>query len=209
MTTKLPSGSGTSNTLARRWVYYEAMEFLHPHVISRPTSSNVPTPPEDTCHETDYAPQTSFSPSIEVQNNASPPEATASTVCDDLITVTPFVPTPKPSVTRKRNRDNIDDMDMRFLEEIKQLREQASVQNDPDRQYLLSLLPMMKKLSPSNNMDIKIEIYELFRKKLFPPALANQYGYWTEQNQSGRPASSASSESFNYSEHSSSDYCVI
>ena len=60
-------------------------------------------------------------------------------------------------------------MDMRIRDELEQLREQASAQNDnnPDHHFLLSLLPMMKQLLPIDNKDIRIEICEAFRKKMF------------------------------------------
>ena len=78
---------------------------------------------------------------------------------------------------------------MVFLDELKQLRGKGSSQNDNDgdRQFLLSLLPMMKQLAPIDNMDIRIEIYEAFRRKMFKPAPSVQYGYWTEHNQSHTP----------------------
>ncbi|XP_042859005.1 transcription factor Adf-1-like [Penaeus japonicus] len=197
---KLPSGSARS--LTRRWMYYDAMEFLLPHVTPRPTSSSVPTPmDEDTCHEMEDAIQnSSHTPDIAVQDNASPREGTASQVCNDANAVMPK-PTSKPSSTKKRSRSGEDEMDLRFLNEMKQLREEASSQNDPDRQYLL-----MKKLSPSDNIDIRIEICEIFRRKLFQPIRTDQYGYrTTNQNQSFRPSSSASNESATYAEYSSSE----
>ncbi|XP_042870254.1 uncharacterized protein LOC122252067 [Penaeus japonicus] len=164
---KLPSGSASS--LTRRWAYYDAMEFLFPHVTPRPTSSNVPTPmDEDTGHEMEDAIRnSSHTPDIAVQGNASPREGAASQVCNDANAAMPR-PTSKPSSTKKRTRSGEDEMDLRFLKEMKQLREEASSQNDPDRQYLLSLLPMMKKLSPSDSIDTRIEICEIFRRKLFP-----------------------------------------
>ncbi|KAK8385196.1 hypothetical protein O3P69_012183 [Scylla paramamosain] len=134
------------------------------------------------------APQNS-SPSvvIETPDNVFPEETAGNTkTCEDR-TVKPILPmSKKPGVTKKRSRDTADEMDMSFLYELKQLREQASSQNvnDPDRQIMLSLLPMMKQLSPIDNMDIKIEIYETFRRKMFKSANSVQYGYWTDQNQS-------------------------
>ena len=183
------------------------MQFLIPHLTPRPTSSNVPTPPdEDTCHETEDAPQNS-SPSvvIETPDNVSPQEAASNTeTCEDRSTAKPILPmSKKTGVTKKCSRDTADEMYMSFLEELKQLREQASSQNvtDLDRQFLLHLLPMMKQLSPIDNMDIKIEIYETFRRKMFKPAPSVQYGYWTDQNQSYTPSPCTSNVSDSYSEY--------
>jgi hypothetical protein len=59
---------------------------------------------------------------------------------------------------------------LRFLDQLKKLREKSTAdENDLDRLFLLSLLPMMKQLSPADNMNIKIEIQEAFRRKLSPP----------------------------------------
>ncbi|MPC55457.1 hypothetical protein E2C01_049392 [Portunus trituberculatus] len=53
--------SGSDNAQTRRWVYYDAMQFLIPHVTPRPTSSKVLQTPlnEDTCHETEDGTQDS------------------------------------------------------------------------------------------------------------------------------------------------------
>ncbi|XP_042860246.1 uncharacterized protein LOC122246060 [Penaeus japonicus] len=163
---------------------------------------------EDTGHEMEDALQNySHTPDIVVQDYASPLEGTVSQVCNDANAAMPK-PTSKPSSTKKRSRSGEDEMDMRFLNEMKQLREEASSQNDPaDRQYLLSLLPMMKKLSPPDHIDIRIDICEIFRRKLFHPTRTDQYDYrTTNQNQSFRPSSSASNESATYAEYSSSEY---
>ncbi|KAK8371759.1 hypothetical protein O3P69_013541 [Scylla paramamosain] len=107
--------SGSGNTETRKWVYYDAMQFLIPHVTPRPTSSNVPTPPdEDTCHEAEDAPQDS-SPSvvIETPDNVSPQEAASNTeTCEDRSTAKPILPmSKKTSVTKKRSRDTADEID--------------------------------------------------------------------------------------------------
>ncbi|XP_063596586.1 uncharacterized protein LOC134773323 [Penaeus indicus] len=188
-----PSGSG--NTQARRWVYCDAMQFLIPYVTPRPTSSNVPKPPdEDTCHETEDADQdSSLSAVIEASENASPQEAASNVeTCEDRSNDKPILPkSKKPCIAKKQSKASADEMDLVFLEELKQLRGKASSQNDNDgdRQFLLSLLPMMK-LTPIDNMDIRIEIYEAFRRKMFKPAPSVQYGYCTEHNQSHTPTPS-------------------
>ena len=182
------------------------MQFLIPYVTPRSSSSNVPTPPdENTCHETEDATHNS-SPSVTIKtpDNTSQEAANNTETCEDRSTVKPILPmSKKPGVTKKRNRDTADEVDMHILEELKQLREQASSQNvnDPDHQFLLSLLPMMKQLSPIDNMDIKIEIFEAFRRKMFKPAPFVQYGYWTDQNQSHTPSPCASNVSDSYSEY--------
>ncbi|KAK3880382.1 hypothetical protein Pcinc_015148 [Petrolisthes cinctipes] len=190
-----PSGSACSQT--RKWVYYDAMEFLSPHVMPRQSSSNVPTPPdEDNCHATEDAPKNS---TVTEPANASAAQEVASNfeIGESSSTVEISLPTPKkPSVTKKRRRDSADEMDIRLLDELKQLREQACPTNetDPDRQFLLSILPMMKQLSPSDNINIKIEIYEVFRRKPFQPTHSVQYGYYSDYKQS-------SNDSVNYSEY--------
>ena len=148
-----PSGSG--NTQTRRWVYYDAMQFLIPYVMPRPTSSNVPTPPdENTCHETEDAAQdSSLSAVIKASENASPQKA-----CEDCSNGKPILPKSKrPCIAKKHSKVSADEMNMYFLDKLKQLREQASSQNDNDgdRHFLLSLLSMMKQLAPIDNMDNK------------------------------------------------------
>ena len=163
------------------------MAFLIPHVTPRPTSSNVTTSPhEDSSHDTEDTPQNS-SPSAAIQapHNASPQEAVHDIeICEDRSTDKAILPiSRKPSHTNERRRNTADKMDMRFLDELKRLKEQASSQNDNDldRYFLLNLLPMMKQLSPPDNMDIKIEIYKAFRRKLFKLIPAVQCGYWLQE----------------------------
>ena len=186
--------SGSDNTQTRRWVYHDAMQFLIPYVTPRPKSSNVPTPPdEDTCHETEDAAQdSSLSAVIEASENASPQKAASNVeTCEERSNGKPILPkSKKPCIAKKHSKASADEMDMYFLNQLKQLREQASSQNDNDgdRQFLLSLLPMMKQLAPIDNMDIRIEIYEAFRRKIFKPASSVQYG--TEQNQLHTPTPS-------------------
>ncbi|KAK4322798.1 hypothetical protein Pmani_006465 [Petrolisthes manimaculis] len=181
----IPSGSGCSQT--RKLVYYDAVEFLSPHVTPRQSSSNVPTPPdEENCHATEDSPENST-----VAEPASAAQKVASIVekGESSNTVEISLPTPmKPSVTKKCKRNRAD--------ELKQLREQACPTNktDPDRQFLLSLLPMMKQLSPPDNINIKIEIFQVFRRKLYQPTHSVQHAYYSVYNQS-------SNDSANYSEY--------
>ncbi|KAG7164019.1 uncharacterized protein LOC121872213 [Homarus americanus] len=201
--------SGSADIQSKKWVYYDAMEFLIPHVTPRPTSSNISTPPdEDTSYDAeDTSHNASCSTILDAPDNSSYQEA-ASNVdnCEVRSTVMPTLPmSKKPKVTKKRCSNNADDMDMRFLEELKKMREQtcSTDDNDPDRLFLLSLLPMMKQLSPADNIDIKIEIHEAFRRKLFPPVRSVPYDYWNEQDQSHAPSPcTTSNASDNYSEYS-------
>ena len=75
-------------------------------------------------------------------------------------------------------------MNMHFLDELKKMREQAAskYENDPDRQFLLSLLPLMGQLSPADSTDTKVEIPKAFHRKGFKPAPTYQYGYRTEEH---------------------------
>lgn len=189
---------GSANTQARKWVYYDAMTFIIPHVTPRASSSNVPTPPhQDTCHDTEDEPQ-NHSPCsvIEVSGNATPNE-TASNIetYEDSCTAKHMLSIlKKPTATKKRKKDTEEEMDMRFLNELRLLREQTLPQdnNDADRQFLLSLLPMVKQLSPMDNLDFRIEMQEALRRKIYKPESSVQCGYWTQQNQSYTPKPSPS-----------------
>ena len=95
-------------------------------------------------HETEDTPlNSSPSTAIKAPDNAFPQEAAHDIeICEDRSTVKAILPIfKKPSLTNKRRRNIADEMDMLFLDELKQLREQASSQNDddPHRQFPLSL----------------------------------------------------------------------
>ncbi|XP_066964755.1 uncharacterized protein [Macrobrachium rosenbergii] len=152
---------GSPNSKTRRWVFYDAMEFLIPHVTPRgATSSNALTPPDDegTSSEVYDAPENPSTSALQyAPDNASVQET-------KIVNI---------EAIKKRPSDIAGENEMQFLEELKMIREQAAsrtLDNDPDSQFLLSLLPLMKQLSPSDSIDIRIEILEAFRRKLFKPA---------------------------------------
>lgn len=66
------------------------------------------------------------------------------------------------------------------------MRKQAVCRNeqesDSDRQFLLSLLPFMRKLSPTDNLDIRCEFQEAIRRTLVPKQNIS-YGYRTASPQ--------------------------
>ena len=129
--------SGSVNTETKRWVYFDAMQFLIPYVTPRSFSSNVPTPPdENTSHETEDAPHNS-SPSVTIKtpDNTSEEAANNTETYEDRSTVKPILPmSKKPGATKKRNRDTADEVNIHnILEELKQLRKQASSQNVNDQ----------------------------------------------------------------------------
>lgn len=134
--------SGSANTGTRKWVYHDPMVFVIPYVTPRPASSNVPTPDEDTCHETEDAPEDSAPVVIETPDNLSPKDATSTNnneTCEDYSTVNILPMSKKPSVTKKCSRDTVDEVDMLILDELKQWRGQACSQNinDPDRRFFV------------------------------------------------------------------------
>jgi hypothetical protein len=61
------------------------------------------------------------------------------------------------------------DTDVEFLKELGSLREGCS-KFDDDKYFLLSLLPLVKKLSLQANMMFRIEIQQNLMQKLFPVA---------------------------------------
>lgn len=92
----------------------------------------------------------------------------------------------KPNANKRRRCELPSDVDGQIVGELQKLREQAVCKNenesDPDRQFLLSLLPLMKQLSPIDSIDIKIEIHQAFRRKLAKDQNSS-HGYWTGQHQ--------------------------
>ncbi|XP_064080252.1 uncharacterized protein LOC135197188 [Macrobrachium nipponense] len=153
-----PLGSPTAKT--RRWVFYDAMEFLIPHVTPRgATSSNAPTPPEEDASSEVYdAPDNTSTSALQDAPDDASVQETKFFITDAI---------------KKRPNDNGGETDPEFSGQLKKMREQAASRTldiDPDRQFLLSLLPLMKQLSPRDSIDVRIEILEAFRRKLFKPA---------------------------------------
>ncbi|XP_037794808.1 uncharacterized protein LOC119590112 isoform X2 [Penaeus monodon] len=192
--------SGSASIKAKKWVFYNAMEFLIPYVTPRTRSCNVPPPPnediksefdmddaasDDTSSTTNITDAPDSVRSVQTANNID--------ICEGGITrtSTPVIKQPS-SYTRKHNASKRcrcelpSDVDGQIMGELQKLREQAVCKNenesDPDRQFLLSLLPLFKQLSPIDSIDIKIEIHQAFRRKLAKDQNSS-YGYWTGQHQ--------------------------
>lgn len=153
------------------------MEFLIPHRNPRKTTSNAPeTVEENLSSETtdtlDISP-TPSPPTTEEPTMGSSHKSygqnTASNVLvgDDAGIMKPTHPSSATNILRKETNQK----DLSFLEELRKLREKRIIdENDPNLLFLFSSLPMMKQLSPPDNIDIKLEIDQAFRGKLFPPA---------------------------------------
>ena len=52
------------------------------------------------------------------------------------------------------------DTDQQYLDSLKEIGKRMEISNDSDRMFLLSLLPVMKQLSPLDNMDFRAEVQE-------------------------------------------------
>ncbi|XP_068200589.1 uncharacterized protein [Palaemon carinicauda] len=187
--------SGSASIKAKKWVFYDAMEFLIPYVTPRATSCNVPTPPnEDINSEFDMDDASSTTNITDAPDSVrSVQTATNVDVCEGGSTSmsTPVIKQPssrakKHNANKRRRCELPSDVDGQIVGELQKLREQAVCKNenesDPDRQFLLSLLPLMKQLSPIDSIDIKIEIHQAFRRKLAKDQNSS-YGYWTGQHQ--------------------------
>ncbi|XP_076057343.1 uncharacterized protein LOC143034885 [Oratosquilla oratoria] len=171
MTTQ-PSGSAGIKT--KKWVFYDAMEFLIPHVTPRATSSNVP-PPSDVDAPDDNSSTTNITDALDIARSQE--TATKIDVCEGGSTSTPAInykpstTAKKPEANKRRRCELPSEVDEQIVEELKTLRERAACNNenelDPDRQFLFSLLPLMELLSPVDSIDVKIEIHQAFRRKLF------------------------------------------
>ena len=179
----LPSGSATVK--ARKWVFYDAMTFLTPCVTPRATSSNVSSPLEKMNTELDA--EGEGATLDDTDNNGS--ASTASNVnANEKQTSSSAIKqpssTPKNKGAYKKRRGNLehDDVDEQLMGELRKMREQAvskeKEESDSDRLFLLSLLPLMKQLSPMDNLDAKIEIQQIFRRKLAANKMSS-YGYST------------------------------
>ncbi|XP_037788269.1 uncharacterized protein LOC119583702 [Penaeus monodon] len=174
--------SGSANVKVRKWVFYNTMAFLTPYVAPHATSSNVPPPLEEMNTEVDTddaaVNDTDSARSVGTASNVDVCEEESSTSAMKQ----PSSTAKKKTATKKRCCELQSDVDEQIVGELQKMREQAVSRNgkesDSDCQFLLSLLPLIKQLSPMDNLDIKIEIQLAFRRKL----AANEkysYGYRT------------------------------
>ncbi|GFU53960.1 hypothetical protein TNCV_3562311 [Trichonephila clavipes] len=73
--------------------------------------------------------------------------------------------TPRRSFKRKREIPE-NDVDREYLEEFKKIKSSRVDDMDPDRMFLLSMVPYLKELSPSENLDFKFKMLEMLKTKV-------------------------------------------
>jgi hypothetical protein len=67
----------------------------------------------------------------------------------------------------KRQKLTALDNDKQYLDSLKEIgKRMEKTSSDSERMFLLSLLPAMKKLSPLDHMDFRVEVQENLRRKL-------------------------------------------
>ena len=74
----------------------------------------------------------------------------------------------KKKFKRKRHAAAVDDIDSQYLSELKKINSSRLDENDPDRMFLLSLLPSMKTLTPTDNFDFKLLALQFLKGKANP-----------------------------------------
>ena len=175
----------STNVKIRKWAFYDAMTFLTPCVAPRDISSNVPPSSEETKTnldtDDDGLNDAYYAGSVETTSNDVDEEEISTSAMKQ-----PSFTAKKISANKKRRCELQSDVDEQLVGELQKLREQAvsrrEEESDSDRQFLLSLLPLMKQLSPMDNLDIKIEIQQAFRRK-FAANDKYSFGYRPVQQQ--------------------------
>lgn len=79
------------------------------------------------------------------------------------------------------------------------LAKKANSPDDPDKQFLLSLLPDFKCIPESAKLDVKVEIMNILKKYKQHPTLANQQYFPSQHNFFPGPSSSMSHAPHNFS----------
>ena len=165
-----PSGSGAKPKT--KWPYCDLMSFLDQFTESRDTSGNVqqesPHQPRSMCDEVEF----------ETGTNDNVPEENVPT--EAVNTENGSAPNAKQCVTTNSTTRNSkkfkrrteaavgDDVDSQYLAELRKINSSRADENDPDRMFLLSLLPSMKQLTPADNMDFKLNALQFLKCKLNP-----------------------------------------
>ncbi|GFQ81224.1 uncharacterized protein TNCT_676131 [Trichonephila clavata] len=165
-----PSGSGAK--LKSTWPYFEVISVLDPSLESRSTSGNVAFEQQEVLLYTDHAeymseeitPDIPYSLDASIQSECL--DASIQSGCLDS-SVEKELETPKRNFKRKQTTEKAqDDIDREYLEELKRINASRVDETDPDRMFLLSMLPYLKNLSPAENFDFKFQMFELLKNKM-------------------------------------------
>lgn len=125
--------------------------------------------------------------------------------------------TPRPTIKRniniKRTEKSENEILRTLSENFKRKHDQISDQNDPDKQFLLSLLPHVKKIDENCKLDFQYEILQLIRKyshkENYETYSAQCYGY-SSGNANIHSTQKASTSAQPSSLHSYySDKCIV
>lgn len=165
-------------TSQKKWAYYDMMSFLIPHLTPRNLVAET-TPAE-------IAPGTILKETLDIEGVPQDlpvsivQEAPTLGLAIDQQTLGSASVTPR----RRGSAGNFKTPKRACRGTAAKIAKESSVaeETDSDRLFLLSLLPLMKQLSPADNIDIRIEIHEAFRRRLFKPPSLVQDNYWVKED---------------------------
>lgn len=172
--TNAASGSAVESTKIS-WPYYCMMSFLDESLKHKKTVGNVPE--MDTDIETampTISPEAGNEAHDIINDDCGNNEGrdsefiseTNNSICGNIAAVAPK--TTNIRKKRKQNPTNDDDIDIMYLQHLKQIASASEEANDPDLMFLKSLLPSIKKLGPLENLEFKGEVIQLLKNKLTP-----------------------------------------
>lgn len=187
-----PSGSAAKPKT--KWPYYDLMSFLDKFSEARETSGNVQEPlnqpellselqDETPTHEEVLTAEENFENSLAVEQPETSNTKERPETSNTKVNI-------KKKFSRKRQAAKEDDIDSQYLAELKKINSSRVDENDPDRMFLLSLLPSMKNLTPADNMDFRLNALQFLKGKLNPTSSGHNVTWLQSQ-----PTQSSWSES--------------
>lgn len=163
MKKSLDADSGAIGS-APKWPFYSLLQFLDNYTTPKGTSA-LKDAHDDIVSNEEYDSQ--LSDSITTQFEEQPPVAT--------------VMQPHCSVKYSpRKVAKNEEVDWLQLGQINKMTTKIEEERDPDRMFLLSLLPLVKQLSPIKKLDFKSEVFLMLKGKLYPQTSK-------ESNKNGQP----------------------
>ncbi|XP_055640606.1 uncharacterized protein LOC129778005 isoform X2 [Toxorhynchites rutilus septentrionalis] len=171
---KTPS---TGTKTKHLWPYYESLSFLRQCSESKNPSDNMLFSDLAYEHENGTAieqkvAEDNFLTTISYREDgltikSEPLEITDSTVSYE-------------TASKKRKQTGVadDGGDLQHLAELSNVESSLPDENDPDRMFLLSLLPLMKQLTPSDSIDFRLNALTFLKERLNP--ISTGHSSWSQ-----------------------------
>lgn len=158
------SGSSSSVLLKRKWIYFDQLLFLRDVMDPAPMTGSLDRLPNTSAVAQDEVaslPPTANEESINNELEEPLLEAGSAVVDEDVSQAAATPSYNRPGRSTKRNRTERDDFLKIERQKLELLKSSSDLKLDGDYNFLVSFLPIMKKMSDIQKLEFRVKMSEL------------------------------------------------